>query len=87
MQIAVGVLYREPVPDADNGALVGRVEQLDGVCVCGSGVMRIAANIFPCGMVDPEMRREFAADPAIGRQRVGAKNNASADALDNPSYG
>ena len=44
--------------------------------------MRIAANIFPCGMVDPEMRREFAADPAIGRQRVGAKNNASADALD-----
>lgn len=77
IEITVGVLDREPVPDAYDGALECRVEALSCVRVrhrCGE---RVTAHILTLAVVDVQMGGELATDPAIGRKLVGDEHRLS----------
>ncbi len=65
---------REPVPDADHGTLERGVEALGGVGVGDGCRILVPADVFARRVVDVQVSRELAPDPAIGRKLVGAEN-------------
>lgn len=77
IKVAVSVLDREPVPNADDGALERGVEALGGVDVGRGGGVRIDPYELVGGMVDPQMGRELSPDPAIGGQIVRREDGTS----------
>lgn len=76
IKVAVGVLDREPVPDADHGPLECRVEALCRVDVSRSGGVRTNPHELVGAVADPQMCRKLASDPTIGGQRWSVERTA-----------
>ncbi len=78
MQVTIRVLDRKPVKHANPGALERRIEAFGGVHMRGGRRVPITAGIRAPGMIDLEMRRELAANPAVRGQFIGDENRAGA---------